>query len=93
MSNRITKSILEARVTALNAALGTSFRLDREWKGWSITGTIPGSKGLSQPFGANIYSASELYHMINFALRAIQIDREGPHHAAYWPKDKEASND
>jgi len=85
---KTTRKILEARLAHLNEVIGSDFVLDyvKEYSGYRIEN----KSGSYEPFGSNRYSASELETLINFAIRAIKLDRDNgkPNHV-YWPLSKE----
>jgi hypothetical protein len=57
-----------------------------QYGGWNIVEYMEGG-GKHQPFGMTRYSSFEFNAMLNFALRAIAIDRN-ENTGSYWPTDK-----
>ena len=88
----ITKDAVQSRLEALNRTLGyydqpCALKLSDEWKGIEVIQVIDGI--IHHPFGHDVYSKKELYYIINFALRAIQLDRlNGADSGQYWPSIK-----
>ena len=84
---KATKKILEARLQHFNEIVGSDFVLDyvKEYGGYRIEN----KSGSYEPFGSSRYSASEFETLINFAIRAIKLDRDNgkPNHI-YWPLSK-----
>ena len=102
MSNRVTRQVAENQFKRLCDALGkrvaTSYNDVGAWQlnyaqcygGYQIQEIVTSTGGISEPFSSSRMSGKELYDYVNFALRAIQIDRlNGKDSAQYWPADKE----
>jgi hypothetical protein len=95
---KVTKQVIESRFKALCDALGKRVATDykdvgawsldyaRCYGGFVIVEIM--AHGEKHPFGHERVSASELYTMINFALRAIALDRPDQPSHVYWPADK-----
>ena len=100
--SKVIKENVECRFKALCDAQGFkiatssedhgAYQLDyvRQYGGYRIERIDHHSTGVHTPFGEKRFSPSEMYNAINFALRAIQIDRKGENHASYWPDKKVA---
>lgn len=58
--------------------------------GYSIVEFLE-SGGEGQPFGARRRSASEMFDVINFALRAVELDRNNGNSGSYYPQAKGVS--
>lgn len=99
---RVSRAVVESRFRALCDALGKriatgprdvgSWRLDYAqcYGGYTIV-EVSTSGGEFHPFSAlgRRLSGAEMEEIINFTLRAIQIDRlNGADSAQYWPDDK-----
>lgn len=95
---RVNKQNIKSRFIALCDALGkrvaTNYKDVGAWSldyarcygGYIIVEIM--EHGESHPFGHERVSANELYTMINFALRAIALDRPDQASHVYWPTDK-----
>lgn len=64
-----------------------AWRLDYANGLYSIEEIISSTGAVTHPFSNAFLKGSEMYEYINFALRAIQLDRKGDPHV-YWPVDK-----
>lgn len=95
---RITKKTVEGRFRELCLTLGVeiaesynqvgAWRLD-SYNGWNIEEIISDKGAITHPFGPTRYSNREIYDLINFTLRAIEIDRTGTDSYRYWPAYKD----
>lgn len=66
--------------------------LSKTYSGYQIV-KIGKGKSESALFDNSYHTAKDIYHLCNFAMRAIQLDRlNGEDSASYWPKNKYSVN-
>jgi len=82
VTNKMVETQFEALKKALNLPLSLSYV--KEYGGFQIS--TPDEK--TCPFFYDRKTASQMYECIIFALRAIQLDRQGIESAQFWPKNK-----
>ena len=83
LGKRIAKDYKDVGAWMLESERGTSFEIVE------IGGDGKDSKYPINIFGHHCYTAREMFDCIQFALRAIQLDRlNGADSAQYWPNDK-----
>lgn len=90
---------LQLRVKELANVLGKRYGsevgdlyLEKRTSGYTILEVTNENGGVCCPFGDHVYSLPEMLAVINFALRAIQVDRlNGRDSAQYWPDKKDIS--
>jgi len=83
---KVTRQMVETQFDELKKALNLPISLNyiKEYQGYQITT----DDEKECPFFYDRKTASQMYECIIFALRAIQLDRQGIESAQFWPKNK-----